>query len=62
MDAMPDSDLQTREALLAKAVHAWVDDSELDSAVLGPPVAVAADPSALANPEVLESFAPGSRL
>ena len=36
MDAMPDSDLQTREALLAKAVHAWVDDSELDSAVLGP--------------------------
>jgi len=30
--------------------------------LLGTPVAEAADPSALANPEVLESFAPGSRL
>jgi acetoacetyl-CoA synthetase len=30
--------------------------------LLGTPVAEAADPSALANPEVLESFTPGSRL
>ncbi|HUB21136.1 MAG TPA: NAD-glutamate dehydrogenase [Streptosporangiaceae bacterium] len=33
---MPDSDvLQTREALLAKAAQAWVDDPDLDPSVLG---------------------------
>jgi acetoacetyl-CoA synthetase len=30
--------------------------------LLGTPVAEAADPSALANPEVLDAFKPGSRL
>jgi glutamate dehydrogenase len=35
VDAMPDSDVETREALLVKAARAWVDEPGLDPAVLG---------------------------